>query len=290
MQALLESIRAVGIKVPLSVYKERDHYIILDGERRWRCARKLNLRTIPALVQPKPERLENLLMMFNIHKVRVDWDIMPTAYKLGDVRDLLIKHNQSCEPDALAGLTGLSKSMVRTCLDLLELPKKYRDMLMAEAEKPKAEQTITPDVFIEINKSKRVVQKYAPDVFEEVSPAQYVDRMVAKYRQGVVKNVVRFRDISKIARAERAGASADEVVPILRTLVTDPTYRIEDAYEDTVKAAYEQRDLGSRTESLIVRLGGYKSIRENAPRTCFIVTAASGSLELASWMSHHGVR
>jgi hypothetical protein len=31
--------------------------------------------------EQKPTKLENLLMMFNIHNVRVQWDIMPMAYK-----------------------------------------------------------------------------------------------------------------------------------------------------------------------------------------------------------------
>ena len=92
MQVLLESIRAVGVKVPVSVYRERtSRYILIDGERRWRCTRKLNLATIPAIVQPKPSPLENLLMMFNIHNVRVDWDWMPTAYKLGFVREVIVR-------------------------------------------------------------------------------------------------------------------------------------------------------------------------------------------------------
>ena len=73
MAELLDSIAEVGIQVPATVYEDHG-YVILDGERRWRCAKKLNLRTIPCIVHPKPSPLENLLMMFNIHNVRVDWD------------------------------------------------------------------------------------------------------------------------------------------------------------------------------------------------------------------------
>src|SRR5439155_12521967 len=89
MSELLESIREVGIKVPVSLYQDGQHFVLIDGERRWRCAKKLNFQTMPAIVQPKPSRLENLLMMFNIHNVRVDWDPMPMALKLLDVKNLL---------------------------------------------------------------------------------------------------------------------------------------------------------------------------------------------------------
>ena len=67
MENLMFSINRLGIQVPLTVYEDEDVYRLIDGERRWRCARKLNLRTVPVLVQDKPTELENLLPMYNIH-------------------------------------------------------------------------------------------------------------------------------------------------------------------------------------------------------------------------------
>jgi ParB family transcriptional regulator, chromosome partitioning protein len=161
MNELLESIAKVGIQVPITVYEDRG-YVILDGERRWRCSKRLNLKRVPCIVHPKPSKLENLLMMFNIHNVRVQWDIMPTAYKLGEVRDLLEKGRQDISPKALSAITGVRLPTVKRCLELLDLPKRYRDLLMAEAEKPKGEQKITADLFIEINKAFNVIEKYVP--------------------------------------------------------------------------------------------------------------------------------
>ena len=259
MQVLLESIHAVGIKVPLSVYESGKTYRILDGERRWRCAKKLNMRKVPAIIQPKPGPLENLLTMFNIHNVRIDWDMIATAMKLGEVRKILVREGKDAEIADLAGLTGISKSMVRNCLELLELPKKYRDLLVSEAAKPRNEQRFTADLFIEINKSKRVIQTHAPEVFDAVAPSQYVDRMVRKYRSGGAKSVTSFRSVSKIARAERAGASRKKAMTILKDLVEDETYSIEDAFQDSVKQAYEQRDIANRADSLLRRLTAIRS-------------------------------
>ena len=56
MERLLVSINTHGIQVPVAVYREDDGYRLIDGERRWRCARKLNLRTVPALIQEKTNR------------------------------------------------------------------------------------------------------------------------------------------------------------------------------------------------------------------------------------------
>lgn len=131
MQQLLDSISKVGIKVPLSVYRDDGKYVLVDGERRWRCARKLNLKEVPAIVQPKPGPLENILTMFNIHNVRVDWDLMPMALKLGQVRDMLAEEGQPSSPRDLAGLSGVSLPTVRRALELLELPKRYQRLLLS---------------------------------------------------------------------------------------------------------------------------------------------------------------
>lgn len=254
MNQLLESIHEVGIQVPLSVFERDNRFVLLDGERRWRCARKLNLATVPVLIQPEPTPLENLLTMFNIHNVRSDWDLMPMALKLRDVRDLLDVKRQDSSPKALSGVTGVTLPTIRRALELLELPQHYQDMLLKEAEKPRDQQTITADVFVEVNKSKRVIQSYQPDVFKDVTGEEFVDAMVNKYRSGVVNNVVRFRDISKIARAERAGGDTRTALPTLLRLVKDPNYRIEDAYRHSVESAYLARDVNSRVAALQERL------------------------------------
>jgi ParB family chromosome partitioning protein len=54
MNLLLTSIREVGIKVPLAVFHKGRRYVLIDGERRWKTAKKLNLKAVPALVQPEP--------------------------------------------------------------------------------------------------------------------------------------------------------------------------------------------------------------------------------------------
>lgn len=261
LQKLLESIREVGVKVPIAVYEDRGKYVLLDGERRWRCTLKLNLKTIPALVQPKPSRLENLLMMFNIHNVRVQWDLLPMALKLRDIRDMLEKEGKSTDFSHLAGITGLSIATVKRAFELLELPKKYQDMLLKEAEKPRAEQKVTADLFIEINKAMKAIEKYTPEVLKEVPKTKFVDSMFHKYVTGIENSVVGFRRISKIARAEKTGVPRSSVVPILVDLAIKPEYSIEQAYTDTVSAAYEARDLSTKASTLAESLSKYRSAR-----------------------------
>jgi len=264
MQELLDSIAEVGIQVPVTVYQDHG-YVILDGERRWRCSKKLNMRTIPCIVHPKPTPLENLLMMFNIHNVRVQWDIMPTAYKLGEVRDMLAAVGRDHSPKTLATITGVRLPTVKRCLELLELPRKYRDMLMEEAEKPKGEQRITPDLFIEINKAFNVVESYVPECLESFDKKEFVSAMVDKYQAGAITGVIEFRQISKMARAELAGVARDEAIPAISKLVSTKGYSIQDAYHDTVESAYERRDIVAKVDGLRERVLSLKSSALRAP-------------------------
>jgi len=259
MQELMDSIAEVGIEVPVSLYQDGQRFFLIDGERRWRCAKRLNLRVIPAIVQPKPTKLENLLMMFNIHNVRVDWDPMPMALKLREVRDLLEKKGQSTNPKALSAVTGVAIATVRRALDLLDLPEKYQQMLLKESEKPRPEQRIKADLFIEIYKSLHVVERHAPEALRGISKPQYIESMVQKYVEGVIDNVVAYREVSKIARAELAGVDKHETIPALVKLVKTKNYSIKDAYRDTVEAAYERRDLLNRLQGIAERLASIRT-------------------------------
>lgn len=259
LRNLYESIREVGIKVPISVYPERRKFVLLDGERRWKCACKLNLKSMPALVQPKPEHLENLLMMFNIHNVRVQWDPLPTAYKLGEIKDMLEQEGKHVTPQVIASMTGLSVGAVKRSFDLLTLPQKYQRMLLKEAEKPKAQQKFNVDLFVEINKAVRTIEKHTPEVFKQVPESKFVASMFEKYRNNVEKNVINFRNIGKIAKAEKKGVLRKKAATIIIKLAKERNYSIDEAYRDSVKQAYELADIASKTSALAEALKKYRS-------------------------------
>lgn len=261
MQQLLDSIKEVGIKVPLSVYPDGKKYVIIDGERRWRCSIKLNLKEVPVIIQPKPTKLENILMMFNIHNVRVQWDLMPTALKLKEVKKLLEKEQPNITSKTLASITGLSDSQVKRCMELLELPAKYKDLLIEESKKPKSEQVFKPDLFLEIIKSKKAIERYAPEVFDQIKKESYLDRMVDKYQKGIINNVVKFREISKIARSEEKGVNKKQIISTLTQLAEKKEYKIETAYKETAELNYKIRDLKTKIRSLTNTLEEIRDIK-----------------------------
>ena len=85
MNVLRESISRVGILVPLTVYKESKTgiYTILDGQRRWMCASKLNMPTVPVNEVSEPSLVQNIVTMFQIHKLRKDWELYANRAEIG---------------------------------------------------------------------------------------------------------------------------------------------------------------------------------------------------------------
>jgi ParB family chromosome partitioning protein len=144
MDILRESIRKVGILVPLTVYRSESQkkYFILDGQRRWMCAQDLRLPKVPVNIVREPSLVQNIVTMFQIHKLREDWQLMPTALKL----ELLMRELREKNERKLATLTSLDVAVVRRCKKLLTYPKKYQDMMLD----PDPAKRVKADFFIEL--------------------------------------------------------------------------------------------------------------------------------------------
>jgi len=249
---LQESIRRYGIQVPIAVYRRGHDYFLIDGERRWRCASKLNLKTIPAIVQTEPKPLQNLLLMFNIHALREQWDLLTIALKLPTVIELLVRElKKNPTEKELSEHTGLARGVIRRCRLLMEIPDKYKDMLLEELKKPKSKQQLSEDFFIEMEKALKTVSRSLPGVVIDIDEAR--DALLKKYKADVIDNIVDFRRVAKIARATSVGASSTQAADAIRRLLTDKNYTIDQAWTDTVSEAYTERDILSRIDSLLAK-------------------------------------
>lgn len=133
LSVLKGSIDKLGVLVPLDVYPKDpssdsvdDQFILLDGERRWRCVQELGISEVPCIIIEAPSEQHNILTMFHIHNVREGWQLMPTALKLEQLMGLLNPENER----ELAELTKLSISQVRRCKILLTYPDRFQQMML----------------------------------------------------------------------------------------------------------------------------------------------------------------
>lgn len=250
LRSLAESIKKQGILVPLTVFKEGRIFRILDGERRWRCALSLGLSKVPVIVQPKPDRMTNIMMMFAIHNARKDWDPLPTALKLEDLeKEFKRKHGYSPSESELAGISSLPRGEIRRLKKLLNLPREYRRELLHELEKPRSQQSLTVDQVIETTAGVEALQKRG--VIEEADAEPLRRSILQKFRDGIIVNTVAPRKLANLARAiERGEVTVPAARRALEKLKNSENYTIEDVYLQTV----ERADLEHALEQLAGRL------------------------------------
>jgi ParB/RepB/Spo0J family partition protein len=253
LNQLLKSIRIRGVQVPVSVYKEGTRYVLIDGERRWRCSLKLNRKTIPALVQRKPDTLTNLLLMFNIHALREQWDLITMASKLPAIIELLQKRNGTRPTEAeISDETSLKRSTIRRCKLLVDLPQHYIDDILIELKKPKNEQKLTEDFFIEMERGLKTVERAMPNALPHGDKDRARRVLIKKFRTGVIDSRIHFRSLPKIARAN----DVDERIRLraLAEVFKDNQYSLAAAYQDSVAEMYAERDILTRISSLTARI------------------------------------
>ena len=254
LASLEKSISEQGILVPLTVYQDRKKYIILDGERRWKCSLKLGLARVPVIVQPKPDRLQNIMMMFAIHKARADWDPLPTALKLDQLRGVLEeRYGRPPTETELAAAASMDRGEVRRNMRILALPEAYRSELMDELEKPRSEQTLTVDNILESVRGSESLRKR--EIISEEEEAILSEALIEKFRRKVLGSTVEPRLLPKMSRAvERGDVTITAARSAVRRLISDPQYTVEQAYARVVEVADFAHAIETQAERLSNKL------------------------------------
>jgi ParB family transcriptional regulator, chromosome partitioning protein len=245
LECLKDSISRVGILVPLTVFRhsKTKRHIILDGQRRWICAKELGLKTVPVNQVEEPSLVQNIVTMFQIHKLREDWELMPTALKL----ELLIRETNDSNNRRLAALTGLDEAVVVRCKKLLSYEKKYQEMMLdLDPEK-----RTKADFFIELHpvRHDRNVRR-----FEWFKPVQFTDQMIAKMEAKGLRAVTDFRVVKQhINNAVKAGRTK-AISNRLKAFAEDPRATVEMLAVEAAESHKLARDITREVYKLLDQL------------------------------------
>jgi ParB/RepB/Spo0J family partition protein len=239
LKTLQESIEKVGVLVPLTVYQAKgsNKYTILDGQRRWICAQRLSLTKIPINQVAEPSVAENIVTMFQIHKLRKDWELMPTALKLGVLMDELEEKRDK----QLSELTGLDIAVVTRCKKLLTFPKKYQEMMLFTDPGDR----IKADFFIELypvinDRTVRGAPWYKRNLL--------IDRFLHKYQNRLsgFKAITDFRKIKQHLTIARIANQERTVLDRFKKLLDDDAVDFSTLEVDAARIHREATTLGKR--------------------------------------------
>lgn len=243
MKILRESIAKVGILVPLTVYqaKGEQRYTILDGQRRWMCAQKLKLPRVPINLITEPSIVQNIVTMFQIHKLREDWELMPTALKLQVLMDKL----QVRSDRKVAELTGLDQAVVSRCKKLLSYPRRYQDMMLD----PDPDKRQKADFFIELYP---VLSDRAVGKMDWFSRNRFTRRMLEKYHNpdSDLKAVTDFRVMKQHINRARSASQLNELSRRLKTYADDDSVSMSSLEIEEASISASARSLLRSVEKL----------------------------------------
>ncbi len=253
MQILRESVLKLGILVPVTLYDapsshspKAERYILLDGERRWRCAKDLSIHEVPAIIVQRPDETQNILTMFHIHNVREGWQLMPTALKL----QTLIRALQETNERKLAELTKLSLAQIRRCKILLTYPKKYQNMMLAPpTDRMKA------DFFIELDRIRRPALDDSFEPWIERGDSIVIDTVLSKYQAATIRSVTDFRRLAEVYKAAALRNQERKLKSEFNKFLDRPEMTIDDIDVPGASFAKETKEVNRSARRLAAQLG-----------------------------------
>lgn len=123
MEELAQSIQEHGVFQPIIIKTVKDGYMIVAGERRFRAAKQLNLKTIPAIVRDYDQaKVAELSLVENLQRENLNPIEEAEAYQ-HIMRSMELTHKQ------LADKIGKSRSYITNTLGLLNLPDEVQLMV-----------------------------------------------------------------------------------------------------------------------------------------------------------------
>ena len=177
LEKLADSIKTYGVLQPIVVVKQKDKYVIVAGERRYRASKLANKRTIPAIVRSlnSQHKLE-ISLIENVQ--RRDLNVLEVATAYTKLRDQF-----NMTPEEIGQKAGgKSAAAVTNTIRLLRLPEVVKqaivDGLLNEGQaKPL------------ININPKIIEQILPTILKEGWSARKVEQFAVNLKKtGSVKS------------------------------------------------------------------------------------------------------
>jgi len=254
---LIESIISKGILNPIIVFKKngKDRYVILDGERRYKACKKLNIQTIPVRVLKRaPTLLENLSLMFHIHNVREEWTEFSLSFTIRRIIEEMgknIKKLTNLDIQELSKITSLSTYKIRKYLKFQEYPQEIIKIFLDSEIKEKPDEGVDPDILTEMHRPLKQMQNQMPELLDKYPISKIIKVCIKKKANDIIKKNKEFRLLSKSLLAEKRGEIRkdllkDKIISFIENIEITP----EKIYLDTAEIIYQLKSIIEDSEKL----------------------------------------
>lgn len=132
LSELAESIKRIGIRNAIEVYKEGQKYRIISGERRYLATLLLGLKSIPARINTKPDEFNLRYMQWVENINRQDLSLREKYNNLIAMMDAYQRtHAQAASEKTIQELLGVSPSHAYRYFCLLNAEQRVIDLVKA---------------------------------------------------------------------------------------------------------------------------------------------------------------
>lgn len=170
---LADTIKTYGIIQPITIFSERDHYILITGERRLKAAEMAGLKKIPAIVKEySPEQFMEITLVENPQ--REDLNAIEEALAFKELIERF-----ALKQEELAQRLGKSRSAIANSLRLLSLNEEVQDLIIngkltAGQARP----------LLSLNNQEEQLH-IALEIIEHNLSAREIERLIKKYKNEI---------------------------------------------------------------------------------------------------------
>ncbi len=213
---LLTSIEQYGIEQPIIVSQVEDRrYIILDGHRRYICAKKLGFKTLPCRVYPKLPSGEFESRRYEIQNNRRPWKPLERSEAIQRIKNYLrFETNKQ-----IASHLHISESVIGNSLQLRSEKMEHLEM-MAKYGLSEAYQV----EFVRLKPKIRKIREFEVD--------DVIQKLFEKVQHKVIRSAKDFRKLGRVFL--RATANEKEVYRFL----SNPDMTINELENKTVHSGF----------------------------------------------------
>lgn len=170
LQELAESVKQVGVLVPLLVRPLNGRYEIVHGERRWRAAKMAGLSQVPARVQPLTDT-EAFIISLNENLQRQNLNPIEEAKAYSWLQD------QGYSQAKIGEIIGKSQQYVASRLVLLALPPGVKEKITTHVVSPSH-----GEVLVSL-KSTTLTEKFAKQVEQGKLTVRQLEWAVHRHKE-----------------------------------------------------------------------------------------------------------
>lgn len=219
LEELTESIRKEGVLQPIVVRYdgERDRYVIVHGERRFRASQRAGQETIPALVRDVPEH-RRLIQQLMENIVRDDLNAVDRARALR-----ILKEQMDDAPwENVAAEVGIRRSRLFQLLDTGKLPEPAQEHIRAGTLSEKQSRALQglPDAYQRALGDAIVDRAVPSQVATRIGRALRQSGRLETSRDGARDHVDELLDLAIVAGEDARAAQTDRLLASLGEVAT----------------------------------------------------------------------